>query len=109
MISVMTFLLNVLCESHVTDADANGSLILSVALLQLHLLRVRAAHVSTATVSAAGRGLVKKGRGLGFHHLVEVREIRHVFARRRERHDGGELVAPQDLVGQVGGAHLTGG
>lgn len=92
--------------SDVTDAHANGpavrlSLIRSVALLQTHLLRVRAAHVFMATVSTAGRGLIEKGRGLGFHHLVEVREIRHVFAHRRERHDGRELVAPQDLIGQV--------
>ena len=52
---------------------------------------------------------MEKGRGLGFGHLVEEGEVGHVLPRWGEGDDGRELVAPQDLVGQVGGAHLAGG
>lgn len=55
------------------------------------------------------RGLFKKGWGLGLGNLVEEGKISYILSGGREGDDRRKFVAPQDLVWQVGGAHLAGG
>lgn len=54
-------------------------------------------------------GCSEVGHGLGLGHFVEEGEVSHIFARWRERNHGWELIAPKNLVWQVGGADLAGG
>lgn len=49
------------------------------------------------------------GHGLGLGHFVKEGEVRYVFARRGEGDYRGELIAPENLIRQVGGADLAGG
>lgn len=49
------------------------------------------------------------GHGLGLGHFVKEGEVRYVFARRGKGDYRGELIAPENLVRQVGGADLAGG
>lgn len=99
----------------VSDAPPSSPLLLPpVVLLQSHLLRVRPgllAPVETGRPRRRARrqGLLEDEWGFGFGHFVEKGEIGHVFPRGREGDDGRELVAPEDLVGQVGRSDLAGG
>lgn len=53
--------------------------------------------------------MFKKGRGLGLGNLVKKGKISYILSGWGEGDDGRKLVAPQDLVRQVGGADLAGG
>lgn len=85
-----------------------------VVLLQSHLLRVRPSLLAAMITwrlwrRAAWQGLLEEGRGFGFGHFVEEGEIGHIFPRGGQGDDGGELVAPEDLIREVGCSDLTGG
>lgn len=102
--------------SHVADANTKSTATflpsLPVALLQTNLVRI--GHIGhspapVALVSVLGAGRFEDGRGLRLGHFVKEGEVCYVFARWRQRDHGGELVAPENLIRQVGGADLTGG
>lgn len=59
------------------------------------------------TLLAGGGRLSKYGWGLGPDDLVKVGQISNIFPHWRQRDDWWELVAPQNLFGQVGRAHLA--
>lgn len=100
--------------SDVTDANTEAPAaivaLLPVTLLQTNLLtglgRLRNGPAPVALTAAR---LHEDGRGLGLGHFVEEGEVGHILPVGAEGDDRGELVAPQDLVGQVGRANLAGG
>lgn len=84
-----------------------------VALLQPHLLWVRPILLATVVTGrlwwrARWQGLLEEGWGFGFGHFVKEGEISHIFSWGRQGDDGGELVAPEDLIRKIGGSNLAG-
>lgn len=77
-------------------------------LLQSDLLWVLGLGYGPASVALVTAGRFEDGHSLGLGHFVEKGKVCDVLPGRRQRDHGGELVAPQDLVGQVRGAHLAG-
>lgn len=105
---------------HIADANTERSVSdpatflpsLPVALLQTNLLwigHLRHNPTPVALVLVLGAGWFENGCGLGLGHFVEEGEVCYVFARWGERDYGGKLIAPENLIRQVGGANLAGG
>lgn len=105
---------------HVADANTERSVSdpatvlpsLPVALLQTNLLwigHVRHSPTTIALVPMLGAGWFEDGCGLGLGHFVEEGEVRYVFTRWGKGDYRGKLIAPENLIRQVGGANLAGG
>lgn len=113
-------LLNHVVWSHVADANTESGVSdpatfipsLPVALLQTNLLWIGClGHSPTpvALVPMLRAGWLEDGRCLRLGHFVEESKVRYIFARWGKGDYGGEFIAPEDLIRQVGGSDLAGG